>query len=410
MRPRVALLFESRSPASRSVLALLLASVSLATAACGRESRRFTGPLADPDTILVSAPPPLWLGDTTRVDAIARRDGFPVPSVALRWSTSHAAVVEVDSLSGTIRAKAVGIAVIAVRAGSRVTTIQLEVNEQVLVYEGLWTGLSEAFTLRLDGSVPQRLLAPYTVTSDPALSSRGQLVYAIADYVDFRGDVYVATLDGDPARKLTPSAEMDDQPAWSPDGSRIAFRSYQELRQGQIWVMNADGSDARNLTPDLLPGSYDSARPAWSPDGTRIAFASTIGGNWDIWTMRQDGSDMKRITSTTDLDTEPSWSPDGQRIVFRRSSTTGSDLFVVSADGGAPARLPHPQIERAPAWSPDGRLIVFALYHEQGGDPQLYTMRPDGSEPTLRTSNYGWGGGANPSWYVRRGSAAAAAQ
>jgi Tol biopolymer transport system component len=51
-----------------------------------------------------------------------------------------------------------------------------------------------------------------------------------------------------------------------------------------------------------------------------------------------------------------------------------------------------------PAWSPDGRLIAFARFPAGGGNPQLYTVHPDGTDLRLRTTDYTWNGGAHPAW------------
>jgi Tol biopolymer transport system component len=71
----------------------------------------------------------------------------------------------------------------------------------------------------------------------------------------------------------------------------------------EVWVMNADGSGKTQLmsTPNF------SENPNWSPDGSRIAFDSdrVEKGDLDIRTMRPDGSDVKRITSTPALDALP---------------------------------------------------------------------------------------------------------
>ena len=52
--------------------------------------------------------------------------------------------------------------------------------------------------------------------------------------------------------------------------------------------MNADGSDLDRSTRS--PGL--DVRPAWSPDGTRIAFTSNRDGNYEIYVMNADGSDL----------------------------------------------------------------------------------------------------------------------
>ena len=85
---------------------------------------------------------------------------------------------------------------------------------------------------------------------------------------------------------------MNAWPAFSPDGRKIAFGS---SRSGdfEIYAMNADGSDIVRLTQS--PGL--DARPAWSPDGTRIAFTSNRDGNYEIYVMDTDGSNPHNATS-----------------------------------------------------------------------------------------------------------------
>ena len=272
-----------------------------------------------------------------------------------------------------------------------------------LLYEGYRFGPAEPLVLRLDGGEPTRVLAAGTVAFDPAPSPDGSRIAYTVVNDDETTDVWVANRDGSGARRLTTSAEDEGQAAWSPDGTKIAYQSFALQREPDIFVVNADGSSPTNLTPDSPPASFDDARPAWSPDGTRIAFRSNLGGNLDIWTMRADGSDKRRVTNTPDVDTEPAWSPDGTRIVFRRSSNaTGTDLAIVPADGGTVTLLPMPDAQVTTSWSPDGRLIAFTTFPDQTSDPpQIYTMRPDGGEVTRRTIA-AWNGGQHPSFIRRR--------
>jgi Tol biopolymer transport system component len=52
------------------------------------------------------------------------------------------------------------------------------------------------------------------------------------------------------------------------------------------------------------------------PARTRIALATQRFGNLDIAIMNADGTNVRRLTSTTHEDIEPAWRPDGQEIVF----------------------------------------------------------------------------------------------
>lgn len=272
-----------------------------------------------------------------------------------------------------------------------------------LLFESAVEGAPRLRLLGLAAGAPITL-APGLTARDPAPSPGGLwIAFVVENIRAYEVDIWVVHRDGSGLRRLTDHWEVDDQPVWSPDGTRLAFRSYRSGHASDIWVMNADGSQPVKLTPDPLPGIHDDFRPAWSPDGSRIAFASDRGGDVDIWTMRADGTDFRRMTNSPDYDTEPAWSPDGRSLVFRRSAPgVGSDLMIVPATGGTARRLPLAGEQRQPAWSPDGTLIAFVYQPAfNRGQPEIQTVRPDGTDLRTRTSDPSWGGGLNPSW-IRR--------
>ena len=383
--------------------ALRLLAAAFAVSACDGDSS--TGPAQPVASVQIAAlQGELWAGAVRQLHATARAaDGTPLAGRNISWSSSNDAIAEVDP-SGRLTAHAAGTVTISAMSEGRIGLLVVEVSELDLLYEGYWTGLPEMLVLGLGGGEPTRLLPPYTLLFDPEPSPDGtKIAFVVADYESSTGDIFVINRDGTQLKQLTFDSELDDQPAWSPDGTKIAFRSFRAQRLGDIWVMNADGSNPTNLTPDPLPATTDENRPAWSPDGSHIAYGSNAGGNMDLWTMRADGTDKRRRTATPDYDTEPTWSPDGTKIAFRRSGAAlGSDIMLIDVAGGEPVRLANEGNETAPAWSPDGRYVAFTFFPLDGGSPQIYTMRPDGTDRTLRTTDYRWNGGRNPAWLRRR--------
>ena len=381
----------------------LLAAVVVLLTACGAEA---AGPRSGDDvasvTVSRAGSATVWAGDTTRLQAVARRaDGSAVSDAAVTWTSSDERIATVAA--GVVTAHAAGTVTIAAVAGTRRGELALAVAGQELVYEGWPAGLPEPFVLSSGSGGAARLFPAGTVALDPTPSPDGQrIAFVVANYIEGTGDIYVADRSGANVRRLTPSDEMDDQPSWSPDGSRITYRSYAAGYDGDIWAMNADGSGAVNLTPDPLPGITDESRPAWSPDGRYIAYTSTAAGfSRNIWRMNADGSDKRRLTTAgLEVETEAAWSPDGARIAFRRG-TPGSDIVVMNADGTGQTQLAIPGIQRQPAWSLDGRTIAFVNHLTTADRPELYTMRPDGSDLTLVAGGAAVGAALEPAWRRR---------
>ena len=70
--------------------------------------------------------------------------------------------------------------------------------------------------------------------------------------------------------------------------------------------MRPDGSRVRQLTTN--DGPFDGF-PDWSPDGRRIAFATDRDENFEIYTMRADGSGQVNRTRHPGVDIQPDWQP-----------------------------------------------------------------------------------------------------
>ncbi len=199
-------------------------------------------------------------------------------------------------------------------------------------------------------------------------------------------------------------------PAWSPDGSRLAFES-DRTGSTQIWRMSADGSSLLQLTRS--EGANQT--PVWSPDGSRIAFTSTRDGDEEIYVMKADGSEQRRLTHHVGIDMHPFWSPDGARIMFNRAwcatpfdydacvdagALPGSDIHDMRSDGTDVRRLTRDSLVNSFAsLSPDGRRILFRrLLRDSSGrvDSEIYTMGVDDGAMTNLSNNLSFE--AYPTW------------
>jgi TolB protein len=188
---------------------------------------------------------------------------------------------------------------------------------------------AEVYTSNADGTSPARLTRDRRIQTDPEWSPDGTTI-TYSQWCAVRGqpgvfDLGVAAMnaDGTHRRVILPCQARRDIASfnWSPDGTRLVLEiatgrpsgRTPRTRQSDLAIVNADGSGLRRLTRTAALET----NPVWSPDGQLIAFtsdrASTArrqernGRAFDLYTMRADGTAIRRLTSNGAGDLHPDW-------------------------------------------------------------------------------------------------------
>jgi len=205
----------------------------------------------------------------------------------------------------------------------------------------------------LDGANRKRL-SSFLEDAMPSWSPSGEtLVFFSRRQSDRRSRVYqVNVIGGDREMRRDAGPVLGEYPAWSRDGT-IVYRD----RSSQITLarMNADGSNLQTLLSD---GS--AIAPSISPDGQSIAVMSKKDGNWEIYSLRIDGSGLKRLTTHDASDGLPAWSPDGKVIAFVSDRDDEWAMWAVTVEELEPVRLfalpgtPHGIVAGEPDYSSAG--------------------------------------------------------
>lgn len=207
-------------------------------------------------------------------------------------------------------------------------------------------------------------------------------------------------------------------PQISPDNRSIAFVV------GRI-NMKEDGTDTEIVLIDLTDGTKrvmtsghkHASSPRWSPNGDRLAFIAAAGEGKDaapqVFVLRMDGGDAKKITDAPDGVEQFAWRPDGAMIAYvtpdpadkkaieahhdtfqvgdtdflETAAAQSSHVWLVSADGGAAKRITSgtwslpivfpPSPPSSPlSWSPDGKsLLITRQETAEPGDGDMTTLQ-----------------------------------
>jgi len=186
--------------------------------------------------------------------------------------------------------------------------------------------------------------------------------------------------------------------AWSPDGRQLvfgfgAFFNGRNARPAVIRLMNADGSNVRNLTEGLPNAGF----PSFSPDGKYVVFR--VWGK-DANGIEQRGLRLLKLAdrSVTVLSTEwdnfPYYSPDGKTLLFTRQQKEDRDfeIYTMKPDGtGVRRLLASPGTDGHATWTADGKHIFFMstrvgfkderLMYDNSPQPyaQIFIMDTDGT-------------------------------
>ena len=180
-----------------------------------------------------------------------------------------------------------------------------------------------------------------------------------ADRIEGGAQIAVIRPDGSGFTRVTSGEANNGFPSMSPDGRRFVYRTFGPDGEG-LRIMNIETHAVTTLTE-----GYDNF-PLWSPRGDLIMFSRQADSDYEIYTIKPDGTGLKRLTFSKGNDAHQAWSPDGEHIVFASTRMGFKDeaiytdapqpygeLFVMKYDGTDVQQITDNQWEDGtPAWVP----------------------------------------------------------
>jgi TolB protein len=210
----------------------------------------------------------------------------------------------------------------------------------------------EIYSLDLHDESVDQLTERLGVLTAPDVSPDGtSIVFARGNPSSGSYQIMVMDRDGENASNISQVAGWD--PTWSPDGKQILFASGAE-GAAQLFVVNRNGSDLHQVSN--LPAIR--GRSDWSADGQSIVTYSGPAWNREVYIMNADGSNARQLTPSGGNSQGPSFSPDGKWVVFTAyfdhyGDDHGCEIYVIRTDGTDLRRLTdNDYCDYQPRWGP----------------------------------------------------------
>jgi len=244
-----------------------------------------------------------------------------------------------------------------------------------ILYQSNRTGRWQIYIMDIDGSNKRRVTIDKYNNNFPDWSPDNKQIAFVSDRKG-NEDIYVMNIDGSGLKNLSNDPARDIHPYWSPDGKKILFNSARDDEDSfELYQVNIDRTGLKRLTNTEEVETC--AR--YSPDGTKIVYLKgTPGGNDEVCVMNSDGTGQKDLTKSDSNEGWPVWAAGGKQIIYSSTWDGQFCLFSMNADGSDMKRISIPEApyyDARASVSPNGKEIVFNRQAE--GTIGIYILELD---------------------------------
>ncbi|MCD6380654.1 PD40 domain-containing protein [bacterium] len=271
--------------------------------------------------------------------------------------------------------------------------------------------------MNTDGSNLQQITITHgMVNGSLAWSSDSKkIVFSVVDNEAKAIHVRIVDVQSLKDKEMTTCNNLDFTPRWSPDGNEIYFVRVKKdihLRHKNnllkepsypinLWRVNIDSNQEEQLTTtnDIYPLSWD-----WKQDGKRCFYLVTKGKFTEVRSVDIQATKEEKVYTLKGWGHGArfiSCSPnEGNILFFRQTDLVKTDLWLLKADGSDKKKLSSKRCVLMPTWITDNQILTV---DEKGGmwnfDIEKNQYKRLGLEVTSRHPV--WGTKANKVFFVK---------
>lgn len=181
-------------------------------------------------------------------------------------------------------------------------------------------------------------------------------------------------------RKLSDFVVDSCCPVWSPDGENLLLPSG-GMGDFKLYLMDWDGSDLQRVTNASIETREFS--PVWSPDGSQFAFTMQEDGQYSVILSLAKGIQQRDLRPSLYI---WDWITADKLLLVRTTDDFHMELVLMDTQSGESRVLTeNPSRDLAASGSPDGERIVYVDHTDELLD--LYIRRTDGTDAQRLTTS-----------------------
>jgi len=182
-------------------------------------------------------------------------------------------------------------------------------------------------------------------------------------------ELYTSDLEGGNVVRLTNNKYYDAEVSVKHDGSKILFTRSIDGKC-DLWVMNTDGTDQKQIT---FTEEWQEGGAFYLKDDIIIYRAwerkseGQRGMPMTLFTIKDDGSELKQITHDEGTNWAPHPSSDGKHVAFIKVlPPMNFEIYMINLETSKQTRMTYNKaFDGFPVISPDGKTLAFSSNRDE---------------------------------------------
>lgn len=249
---------------------------------------------------------------------------------------------------------------------------------KTVAFSASYEGPMEVYTMPIDGGLPTRWTFERDASVVNSWTPDNQIIYNTRAFSKVP-DNQIVTIDPISKQKTRIPLSQASEASYDATGNTVYFvrpayhrnvtKRYQGGTARQIWKFTEGADEAVKLTKNHLGGSH---HPMWFSD--RVYFITDRDGMMNIWSMTENGEDLKQHTTHKDFDVRSASISNGN-IVYQMAADLWHYDLATNESKKIDIKLVSDLDQLREKWDDNPSKYITSVHADPSGEHIVITAR-----------------------------------